>query len=447
MGNLEKKKGREKMKREQKIKKNNWKKTAKTAAMMALGVGIGWGYFSFQGNAAEVSLAASSANTSSAVQNQKTYIGEAEAQELAAAHAGVTVVSASNIDWASIWSSEKNVMVKKCKLELEKGIMIYEIEFFSPNYEYEYEINAITGSIISYKKEKENNSFLMQTLENINNNSFKNAGNGNVGNTGDTGNVKSVETAVDTSSTASYIGIERAKTIAYTHAGVTKENTYPGWCEMDWEDGVPIYEVEFQSTDGYDFEYEIHAVTGDIISSKKEQSMHYAAIQANRNGQFTDTVEYINQREAEYAAASHAGITEYQLIGIQLDQEDGLIVYEVKFISGMYEYDYKIHAMTGEVIGYKKEIADFENQNYPAASSNEGDTKNSNTFISEADAKNIAVQHAGVSNTSLFAECELKSKNGVYIYKVEFKQSGFEYEYKINPITGEIISFEKEWDD
>ena len=41
------------------------------------------------------------------------------------------------------------------KLEKEDGMVIYEIEFYRNGIEYEYEINAITGEILKYDSEQE----------------------------------------------------------------------------------------------------------------------------------------------------------------------------------------------------------------------------------------------------------------------------------------------------
>ncbi len=49
--------------------------------------------------------------------------------------------------------SEKDVILYKCKLEHDDGIYVYEIEFISSSTEYEYEINAETGKIISEESE------------------------------------------------------------------------------------------------------------------------------------------------------------------------------------------------------------------------------------------------------------------------------------------------------
>ena len=67
-------------------------------------------------------------------------IGEAKAKQIALTHAGV---------------SEGSIREYECELDREDGIMVYEIDFECGNYEYEYEINAITGEIVKYDIEEE----------------------------------------------------------------------------------------------------------------------------------------------------------------------------------------------------------------------------------------------------------------------------------------------------
>jgi SagB-type dehydrogenase family enzyme len=65
------------------------------------------------------------------------------------------------------------------------------------------------------------------------------------------------------------IGPEGAKRIALGHAGCVERNVRRLKCELDIDDGVKIYEIEFKYG-RYEYEYDIDAKTGTIIKSKKE---------------------------------------------------------------------------------------------------------------------------------------------------------------------------------
>ena len=65
------------------------------------------------------------------------------------------------------------------------------------------------------------------------------------------------------------IGYAKAKSIALNHAGVNESTVYDMEVEPDYEYGVPVYEVSFKS-DGMEYDYDIHAATGEIIKHEAE---------------------------------------------------------------------------------------------------------------------------------------------------------------------------------
>lgn len=93
---------------------------------------------------------------------------------------------------------------------------------------------------------------------------------------GDFSDVLSVKTsgtaAVTTTQTAeAVIGNAKAESIALSHAGINKDQVYFFECKLDRENGIKVYEVEFDYG-GYEYEYEVNAVTGKIISVEKNRA-------------------------------------------------------------------------------------------------------------------------------------------------------------------------------
>lgn len=66
-----------------------------------------------------------------------------------------------------------------------------------------------------------------------------------------------------------YIGSDKAISIALEKAGVKKEDALYIKHELDAENGVLIYDVTFRAGD-YDYDYDINAVNGSIVSYEKE---------------------------------------------------------------------------------------------------------------------------------------------------------------------------------
>ena len=65
----------------------------------------------------------------------------------------------------------------------------------------------------------------------------------------------------------SYIGKNKAKEIALADAGVAEKDIRDYDCELDKERGTAVYELDFEV--GFDeYEYDIDAVTGEILKSK-----------------------------------------------------------------------------------------------------------------------------------------------------------------------------------
>lgn len=72
-----------------------------------------------------------------------------------------------------------------------------------------------------------------------------------------------------TGQTAKTISREEAQAIALEHAGFTADQVRFLETDLDRDDGVLHYDVEFEK-DGYDYDYEIDAETGKILKAQKE---------------------------------------------------------------------------------------------------------------------------------------------------------------------------------
>lgn len=67
-----------------------------------------------------------------------------------------------------------------------------------------------------------------------------------------------------------YVGRQTAIRTALAHAGFGEQDIRYLKCELDREDGVMVYEIEFKK-DGFEYDYEINAHSGAIQKSKKER--------------------------------------------------------------------------------------------------------------------------------------------------------------------------------
>lgn len=151
-----------------------------------------------------------------------SYISAEQAEGIALEHAGL---------------KEGVAVFLKVKLERDDGRYQYDVEFYSETSEYEYEIDAITGKILSVDWELDD--FVVPKV---------------------TSNAATGET----------ISVERAKEIAIADAGISAKDAIFKKVELERDNGRLEYEVKFYAG-SMEYEYEIDAKTGSIISREKER--------------------------------------------------------------------------------------------------------------------------------------------------------------------------------
>ena len=155
------------------------------------------------------------------------------------------------------------------------------------------------------------------------------------------------------------IGTDKAMDIAAAAFG--KASTAKmAYSEVDPElDESPAhYEVEIRSQTGEEFEYKVDAYTGAILESKREAAdgTEVPVVQPSKPAPTGD----IGYAKAKSVALNHAGVSEGKAydMDIELDDEDGRLIYEVEFKSGNMEYSYEINAATGAILKHEAEIDD-----------------------------------------------------------------------------------------
>lgn len=152
---------------------------------------------------------------------------------------------------------------------------------------------------------------------------------------------------------ATKISREEALAIALKDADLTEDQITDLDVELDRDDGKLHYDVDFEK-DGKDYDYEIDAVTGDIL--RKEVPKAPAASTSSNTNPATDKKQ-LTKTEARDIALKHAGlsVSQVQDLEVELDRDDGTTHYDVEFEADGYEYDYEIHAETGKILKSQKQ--------------------------------------------------------------------------------------------
>lgn len=184
----------------------------------------------------------------------------------------------------------KNVNNLEIEFDYDDGVMVYDVEFYYDNNEYDYEIDAITGKIldkeVDYSKYENNN----------------------------------------------YLSKDKIKEIVLKKANVSKYYDYD--IDFEFKGGVSVYEVEFE-TDEKEYEFELDAKTGKIINYEVKNKK-------------IDNTKIINKNTVKNIVLNDSKVINYFDYEIELDNDD--FEYEVSFETEDKEYEYKIDAITGKII-------------------------------------------------------------------------------------------------
>ena len=175
------------------------------------------------------------------------------------------------------------------------------------------------------------------------------------------------------------IGMDAARSAAEEYAGTTAVDSVTAEVDPELDESPAHYEVELQTAWG-EFKYLVDAYTGKVLSGQKDllaavsasnettkPSGQKPAPASNETTKPSDqkpatsgTVQDIGYAKAKSIALNHAGLRENQAydMDIELDDEDGKLIYEVEFKSGNMEYDYEIDAASGAILKHETELDD-----------------------------------------------------------------------------------------
>ena len=156
------------------------------------------------------------------------------------------------------------------------------------------------------------------------------------------------------------IGKEAAACAVEQYAGTTALDSVTAEVDPELDESPAHYEVELHTAWG-EFEYLVDAYTGKVLSGQK--NLLTAASTPSETMKPTapsGAVQDIGHAKAKSIALNHAGVSENEAydMEIELDDEDGTLVYEVEFKSGNMEYDYEIDAASGAILKHEAEIDD-----------------------------------------------------------------------------------------
>lgn len=144
----------------------------------------------------------------------------------------LTIEQAKDVVLKHAGVARDQAFFEEVELDLDDGRWEYEIEFHAGGIEYEYDIDAYTGAVLSVEKDQDSKY---------------------------SGNRKQ-----ESQKSQTLISLDQAVNIALSHAGYSASQVKFDDRELDWDDGYPIYEIEFEVGD-LEYEYDIDGYTGAIL--------------------------------------------------------------------------------------------------------------------------------------------------------------------------------------
>lgn len=255
-----------------------------------------------------------------------------------------------------------------------------------------------------------------------------------------------------------YIGQDAALKAACDHAGIATSDVQGLSTEFGWSPKGMVYELDFCSG-GTEYEYDINATDGSVVKYEQEPCDHTWHNSSTNTGNGTNTTSFIGESAATTAALSHAKVDQSaaQSLTVKLDEDDGVMYYEIEFCSNGVEYDYEVNATTGAVVKFEQDTCDhYAHRTGSNNSTNQSQNQNQNqsqgnssgSYIGYDAALQAACKHAGVDASQVSRlENELDRDDGVVCYEISFHCNGMEYEYEINASSGAVLKFESERDD
>ena len=229
-------------------------------------------------------------------------ISEGKAKEIALEDAGLT---------------DSDVRYDRIEVGTEQGASVYEIEFKTASTEYDYDIAIADGEIVKESREVRRPS-----------------------------------------ASGSYISEAKAKEIALNDAGVDESDVTYTTFETGTEDGVVVYEIEFEDADN-EYDYDIANAGGQIVNASRKVKVP-ACVAAEEKANANANTGKTGREAAIDAALGHAGFSADEVSGLRCEKgyDDGREIYEVEFRHGGFEYSYDIDANSYKIVEWDKDYDD-----------------------------------------------------------------------------------------
>ena len=247
-----------------------------------------------------------------------------------AEYIGIDAAKAVALESAGV--AEDDAVFSTAGLDKRNGMDYYAVDFTAGGQSYEYDIDAVTGVVID---------------------SSSGGGTAETPAAGDDDGTASAPAAASPSpsagqttggqAAATAVTEEQARETALSHAGLTADQVTFVRSKLDRDDGRLMYDVEFYTSGYKEYDYEIDASTGEILSYDYDAEGY--SYQPNATPGTAITAE----QARAIALAEVPGAAESDIYEFETDRDDGRLEYEGKIIYNNTEYEFTIDGYSGAI--------------------------------------------------------------------------------------------------
>ena len=247
-----------------------------------------------------------------------------------AEYIGIDAAKAVALEAAGV--AEDDAVFSTAGLDKRNGMDYYAVDFTAGGQSYEYDIDAVTGVVID---------------------SSSGGGTAETPAAGDDDGTASAPAAASPSpsagqttggqAAATAVTEEQARETALSHAGLTADQVTFVRSKLDRDDGRLMYDVEFYTSGYKEYDYEIDASTGEILSYDYDAEGY--SYQPNATPGTAITAE----QARAIALAEVPGAAESDIYEFETDRDDGRLEYEGKIIYNNTEYEFTIDGYSGAI--------------------------------------------------------------------------------------------------
>ena len=264
-------------------------------------------------------------------------------QTAQAEYIGIDAAKAIALEAAGV--SESAATFSTAGLDKQNGTDYYAVDFTANGQSYEYDIDAVTGVIIDSETPADAAAPAGGTQAADQTDDQATGQAADPAPSGTSGAPQTSTPAANTSAGA--ITEDQAREIALTNAGLTSDQVTFLRSKLDYDDGRRVYDIEFYTADYTEYDYEIDADTGAVVSYDFDAEGYTPPA----SGTTSITAEQAQQIALEKVPCA----TERDIYEFEVDRDDGRLEYEGTIYYDGMEYEFTIDGYSGAVRDWEAE--------------------------------------------------------------------------------------------